>query len=116
MLVLVLGINVGVSVCVIGPLQVSIDVVQNRHIGTQTSHWDKTNKGNYHLELVLLLVLVGVTVSVVVSIGVIVSIVVSVGVSIGVTVSVDVSVGSVVSVVLVLVFGVNFGSSVSVIG
>ena len=51
MLVLVLGINVGVSVSVIGPLQVSIDVVQNRHIGTQTSHWDKTNKGNYHLEL-----------------------------------------------------------------
>ena len=50
-LVLVLGINVGVSVSVIGPLQVSIDVVQNRHIGTQTSHWDKTNKGNYHLEL-----------------------------------------------------------------
>ena len=51
MLVLVLGINVGVSVSVIGPLQVSSDVVQNRHIGTQTSHWDKTNKGNYHLEL-----------------------------------------------------------------
>ena len=50
-LVLVLGINVGVSVSVIGPLQVSIDVVQNRHIGTQTSHWDKTNNGNYHLEL-----------------------------------------------------------------
>ena len=46
-----LGINVGVSVSVIGPLQVSIDVVQNRHIGTQTSHWDKTNNGNYHLEL-----------------------------------------------------------------
>ena len=50
-LVLVLGINVGVSVSVIGPLQVSIDVVQNRHIGTQTSHWDKTNNGNYNLEL-----------------------------------------------------------------
>ena len=50
-LVLVLGINVGVSVSVIGPWQVSIDVVQNRHIGTQTSHWDKTNNGNYHLEL-----------------------------------------------------------------
>ena len=51
MLVLVLGINVGVSVSVIGPLQVSTDVVQNLHIGTQTSHWDKTNNGNYHLEL-----------------------------------------------------------------
>ena len=35
----------------IGPLQVSIHVVQNRHIRTQTSHWDKTNKGNYHLKL-----------------------------------------------------------------
>ena len=50
-LVLVLGINVGVSVSVIGPLQVSIHVVQNRHIRTQTSHWNKTNKGNYHLKL-----------------------------------------------------------------
>lgn len=58
----------------------------------------------------------GLIVSVVVSIGVIVSVVVSVGVSIGITVSVDVSVGSVVSVVLVLVYGINFGSSVSVIG
>ena len=35
----------------IGALQASIHVVQNRHIGTQTSHWDKTNKGNYHLKL-----------------------------------------------------------------
>ena len=35
----------------IGPLQVSIHVVQNRHIRTQTSHWDKTNKLNYHLKL-----------------------------------------------------------------
>ena len=26
-------------------------VVQNRHAGEQKSHWDKTNKGNYHLEL-----------------------------------------------------------------
>ena len=26
-------------------------VVQNRHAGEEKSHWDKTNKGNYHLEL-----------------------------------------------------------------
>ena len=31
--------------------QVSIHVVQNRHIGTQTSHCDKTSEGNYHLKL-----------------------------------------------------------------
>ena len=36
---------------VIGPLQLSIHVVRNRHVGTQMSHWDKTNKGNYHLKL-----------------------------------------------------------------
>ena len=36
---------------IIGPLQVSIHVVQNRHFGTQTSHCDKTNKGNYRLKL-----------------------------------------------------------------
>ena len=35
----------------LGPLQLAILVVQNRHTGTQTSHWDKTNKGNYHLKL-----------------------------------------------------------------
>ena len=35
----------------IGSLQVSIHVVQNQHIGKQKSHWDKTNKGNYHLKL-----------------------------------------------------------------
>ena len=35
----------------IGPLQLTIHVVQNRHAGEQKSHWDKTNKGNYHLEL-----------------------------------------------------------------
>ena len=33
----------------IGPLQLAIHVVQNRHTGTQKSPWDKTNKGNYHL-------------------------------------------------------------------
>ena len=27
----------------IGPLQLSIHVVQNRHVGTQKSHWGKTN-------------------------------------------------------------------------
>ena len=36
---------------VIGPLQVAIHVVQNRRTGEQKSHWDKTNKGNYHLKL-----------------------------------------------------------------
>ena len=36
---------------VIGTLQLSIHVVQNRHVGTQMSHWDKTNKENYHLKL-----------------------------------------------------------------
>ena len=35
----------------IGLLQLSIYVVQNRHVGTQKSRWDKTNKGNYHLKL-----------------------------------------------------------------
>ena len=34
-----------------GPLQLAILVVQNRHAGTQKSHSDKTNKGNYHLKL-----------------------------------------------------------------
>ena len=34
----------------IGPLQLAILLVQNRHAGTQKSHWDKTNKGNYHLK------------------------------------------------------------------
>ena len=32
----------------IGPLQLAILVVQNRHTGTQKSPWDKTNKGHYH--------------------------------------------------------------------
>ena len=36
--------------CVIGPLQLAILVVQNHHAGTQKSHLDKTNKGNYHLK------------------------------------------------------------------
>ena len=35
----------------IGPLQLAIHVVQNRNAGMQKSHWDKTNKGNYHLKL-----------------------------------------------------------------
>ena len=29
---------------IIGPLQLAIHVVQNRHAGEQKSHWDKTNK------------------------------------------------------------------------
>ena len=28
----------------IGPLQLAIYMVQNRHAGEQKSHWDKTNK------------------------------------------------------------------------
>ena len=35
----------------IGPLQLAIHVIQNRHAGEQKSHWDKTNKGNYHSKL-----------------------------------------------------------------
>ena len=37
----------------IGPLQLSIHVVENRHVGTEKSHWDKT-KGNYHLKITIL--------------------------------------------------------------
>ena len=36
------------SLLPIGPLQPAILVVQNRHAGTQKSHWDRTNKGNNH--------------------------------------------------------------------
>ena len=28
----------------VGPLQLAIHVVQNRHAGEQKPHWDKTNK------------------------------------------------------------------------
>ena len=35
----------------IGPLELAIHVVQNRHDGEQKLHWDKTNKGDYHLKL-----------------------------------------------------------------
>ena len=34
-----------------GPLQLAIHVVQNHRAEEQKSHWDKTNKGNYHLKL-----------------------------------------------------------------
>ena len=34
----------------IGPLQLGILVVQNSHTGTHKSHWNRTNKGNYHLK------------------------------------------------------------------
>ena len=37
----------------IGPLQLAIHVVQNYHVGTQKSHWDKKNKGNYYFKLCL---------------------------------------------------------------
>ena len=36
---------------IIGPLQLAIRVVQNRRAGEQKSHWDKTNKENYHFKL-----------------------------------------------------------------
>ena len=32
-------------------MQQAIHVVQNCRAGEQTSHWNKTNKGNYHLKL-----------------------------------------------------------------
>ena len=35
----------------VGALKLTIHVVQNRPAGEQKSHWDKTNKGNYHLKL-----------------------------------------------------------------
>ena len=35
----------------IGHLELVIHVVQNRSVGEQKSHWDKTNKENYHLKL-----------------------------------------------------------------
>ena len=35
----------------IGPLRLAIHVVKNRPAGEQKSHWDKKNKGNYHLKL-----------------------------------------------------------------
>ena len=35
----------------LGPWQLTIHVIQNRHAGTQKSHWDKTNEENYHLKL-----------------------------------------------------------------
>ena len=45
--------NVCLKACLrglIGPLQIVIHVVQNRHAGElETSSWDKRNKGNYHV-------------------------------------------------------------------
>ena len=35
----------------IGPLQLAIHVVQNYRAGEQKSHWDKTNRENYHFKL-----------------------------------------------------------------
>ena len=32
-----------------GPSQLAIHVVENRHAGVQKSHWDKTNKGIHNL-------------------------------------------------------------------
>ena len=35
----------------IGPLQLAIHMVQKCRAGEQKSHWEKTNKENYHLTL-----------------------------------------------------------------
>ena len=37
----------------LGPLQLAIHMVQSRHAGEQKKHWDKTNKENYYLKLVI---------------------------------------------------------------
>ena len=34
-------------------MQIAIHVVQSRHAGEQKKHWDKTNKENYCLKLVI---------------------------------------------------------------
>ena len=39
------------KISIISPLRLAIHLVQNHHAGEQKSHWDKTNKGNYHLKL-----------------------------------------------------------------
>ena len=39
------------KISIISPLRLAIYVVQNHHAGEQKSHWDKANKGNYHLKL-----------------------------------------------------------------
>jgi len=36
----------------IGPLQLAIHAVQNRHVGEQKSHWDKTNKGKLSFKII----------------------------------------------------------------
>ena len=38
-------------------MQLAILVVQNHHAGTQKSHWDKKNKGNYYFKLCMPLIL-----------------------------------------------------------
>ena len=35
---------------IIGPLQLVIRMVQNRHATGQKTHWEKTSKGNYNLK------------------------------------------------------------------
>ena len=55
---IVFNLNLQVSqydLFTIGPLELTVHVVQNRQAGEQKSHWDKTNKGNYHLKLCCLL-------------------------------------------------------------
>ena len=39
------------KLCGIGPLQLAIHMVENRRAGEEKSHWDKTKKENYHLNL-----------------------------------------------------------------
>ena len=40
------------------PLQLAIHVVQNRRAGEKKSHWDKTNKENYHFKLCMSFIVV----------------------------------------------------------
>ena len=51
-----INLILGESLSSIDPLQLANHVVQNRRTGEQKSHWDKTNKGNYHLKLCMLFV------------------------------------------------------------
>ena len=45
------GADLERKISIICPLRLAIHVVQNHHAGEQKLHWDKTNKGIYHLKL-----------------------------------------------------------------
>ena len=40
--------NVSILSSLMAPLQLVSHVVQNRHVGEQQTHWEKTNKEDYH--------------------------------------------------------------------